>query len=103
MQMVRECDRSQRRLAGFLLVVMALEITFICFIIEHEHKDARHSWAKLVDATLERLEANISVEEAFMEMKLNKSLPSRIIQILKGGEKRHVKGSLRLQRDSRPL
>lgn len=39
--MVRECDRSQRDLAAFLLLVVTLEVTLICYIIQHEHTMAR--------------------------------------------------------------
>ncbi|WAR04764.1 hypothetical protein MAR_020133, partial [Mya arenaria] len=40
-RVVSECDGSQRRLAAFLLVVVVLEVTFICCFIHHEHANAR--------------------------------------------------------------
>lgn len=38
--MIKSCDRTQRKFAIFLLVVIVTEVYFITRIVEHEHHTA---------------------------------------------------------------
>ena len=48
LRMVRSCDRTQRKLAIFLIVVIVTEIYLICRIVEHEHHTAHAEQGHLV-------------------------------------------------------
>ena len=48
LRMVRSCDRTQRKLAIFLIVVIVTEVYLICRIVEHEHQSAHAEQGHLV-------------------------------------------------------
>ena len=51
LRMVRSCDRTQRKFAIFLVVVIVTEVYLICRIVEHEHHTAHAEQGHLVKRT----------------------------------------------------